>query len=61
MEHEWRIGTHMLLVGKPVRKKPLGRPRCRWVSNIMTDHGKIWGVVWTGLAWPGIRISGRLL
>jgi hypothetical protein len=42
MEHEWRrIGTHMLLVGKPEGKKPLGRPRHRWVSNIMMDHGKI--------------------
>jgi hypothetical protein len=23
-----------LLVGKPEGKKPLGRPRCRWMHNI---------------------------
>jgi hypothetical protein len=26
-----------LLVGKPERKRPLGRPRCRWVDNIKMD------------------------
>jgi hypothetical protein len=24
-------------VGKPERKKPLGRPRCRWMDNIKMD------------------------
>jgi hypothetical protein len=23
-----------ILVGKPEGKRPLGRPRCRWVNNI---------------------------
>jgi len=26
-----------VLVGKPGGKRPLGRPRRRWVNNIMTD------------------------
>jgi hypothetical protein len=26
-----------LLVGKPEGKKPLGRPRCRWIDNIKMD------------------------
>jgi hypothetical protein len=30
-----RRGTH--LVGKPERKRPLGRPRRRWVDNIKMD------------------------
>jgi hypothetical protein len=31
--------TYRLLVGKPVEKRPLGRPRCRWVDNIRMDLG----------------------
>jgi len=27
----------MVLVGKPEGKRPLGRPRRRWVDNIMMD------------------------
>jgi hypothetical protein len=30
-----------LLVGKPEGKKPLGRPRHRWVDNIKMDLGEI--------------------
>ena len=26
-------GAHMVLVGKPDGKRPLGRPRRRWVDN----------------------------
>jgi hypothetical protein len=29
--------AYMLLVGKPEAKRPLGRPRCSWISNIKTD------------------------
>ena len=28
---------HRVLVGKPEVKRPLGRPRRRWVDNIMMD------------------------
>jgi len=30
-------GVYRVLVGKPERKRPLGRPRRRWVDNIRTD------------------------
>jgi hypothetical protein len=32
-----KTNTYRLLVGKPEGKKPLGRPRRRWVSNIKMD------------------------
>jgi len=31
------IGVYRVLVGKPEGKRPLGRPRLRWVDNIRTD------------------------
>jgi hypothetical protein len=39
-------------VGKPEEKKPLGRPRHRWVDNIKMDLLEIGcgGVDWIGLA-----------
>jgi hypothetical protein len=39
-------------MGKPERKRPLGRPRCRWVDNVRMDLGEVeWGDVdWIGLA-----------
>jgi hypothetical protein len=41
-----------LLVGKPNRKRPLGRSRHRWVENIMMDLGEVGlgDVDWIGLA-----------
>jgi hypothetical protein len=34
------------LVGKPEGKRPLGRPRHRWVDNIKMDLSEIgWGVM----------------
>jgi hypothetical protein len=30
-------GVHRVLVGKPERKRPLGRPRRRWDDNIKMD------------------------
>jgi hypothetical protein len=30
-------GTYRVLVVKPERKRPLGRPRCRWAYNIGMD------------------------
>jgi hypothetical protein len=39
-------------VGNPEGKRPLGRPRRRWVDNIRVDLGEVgWGDVdWIGLA-----------
>jgi hypothetical protein len=41
-----------LLVGKLEGKRPLVRPRCRWMDNIRMDLGEMgWGDVdWIGLA-----------
>jgi hypothetical protein len=32
---------YSLLVGKPERMRPLGRPRHRWVDNNRTDLGEM--------------------
>jgi hypothetical protein len=44
--------VYRLLVGNPDGKRPLGRPRRRWVDNIRMDLGEVgWnGVDWIGLA-----------
>jgi hypothetical protein len=44
--------TYRLLVGKPEGKRPLGRPRRRWVDNIRMYLREVgWGDVdWIGLA-----------
>jgi len=31
------IVVYRILVGKPERKRPLGRHRCRWEDNIKMD------------------------
>jgi hypothetical protein len=43
--------AYRLLVGKPEGKRPLVKPRCRWVDNIRMDLGEVgWGDVdWIGL------------
>jgi len=45
-------GVYRVLVGKPEGKKPLGRPRRRWVDNIRMDLQEVGcGYVdWIGLA-----------
>jgi hypothetical protein len=43
--------VYRLLVGKPEGKKPLGRPRCRWINNTKDLSEIRMGVVdWIGLA-----------
>jgi hypothetical protein len=50
MGEKWN--EYRLLVGKPEGKRPLGRPRRRWVDNIRMDLLEIEcsGVDWTDLA-----------
>jgi hypothetical protein len=52
-----------ILVGKPEGKRPLSRPRRRWVDNIKPDLIEIGrdGVDWIGLIWLRIGTSGGLL
>ena len=42
---------YRVLVGKPEGKRPLGRPRRRWVDNIRTDHQELVSgyIDWIGL------------
>jgi hypothetical protein len=49
---EEKKNVYGLLVGKPEGKRPLGRPRRRWVDNIRMDLGEVgWGGVdWIDLA-----------
>jgi hypothetical protein len=44
--------AYRLLVGKPEGRRPLGRPRCRWLDNIRMNLVEVgWGDVdWIGLA-----------
>jgi hypothetical protein len=35
--------TYRILVGKREEKRPLGRPRRRWVGNIKMDLRERWG------------------
>jgi hypothetical protein len=53
--------VYRLLVGKSEGKRPLGRPRCRWVDNIkmhLLETG-LGGVDWIGL--PQDRDKWRAL
>ena len=45
-------GVYRLLVGKPEGRRPLARPRCRWVDNIRMDLQEVGcGYMdWIGLA-----------
>jgi hypothetical protein len=45
-------GEYWVLVGKPVGKRPLGRPRHRWEENIRMDFQEVGcgGMDWIGLA-----------
>ena len=45
-------GVYRVLMGKPDGRRPLGRPRHRWMYNITTDHQEVGcGFMdWIGLA-----------
>jgi hypothetical protein len=68
--------AYRLLVGKPEGKRPLGRPRLRWMDNeyihikkeVSLPHSVLgwilerWdGVMWAGLVWLKIGTGGELL
>jgi hypothetical protein len=50
-KHVKKKNAYWISVGMPERKRPVGRPRCRWV-NIKMDLREIgWdGMDWTDLA-----------
>ena len=47
-----RRDAYRVLIGKPVGKRPLGRPRRRWEDNIKLDLEEVnwFGMDWTDLA-----------
>jgi hypothetical protein len=53
--------VYSLLVGKPEGKRPLGRPRRRWIDNIKKDLLEIGVMLWTELVWLRISTGGELL
>jgi hypothetical protein len=44
--------AYRILVGKPEGKRPLGKPRCRWVDNIKMYLGEI--------GWDGVDRIGLI-
>jgi hypothetical protein len=53
-------GEYSIFVGRPERRRPLGRPRRRWEDNIKKDLGEIefGDVDWIHLAQD--RAGGKL-
>jgi hypothetical protein len=49
---------YRILVGKLQVRRPLGRPRGRWVDNIKMGPREIGWEVWTGFICLRIRTSG---
>jgi hypothetical protein len=49
------------VLGKLERKRPLGRPRRRWVDNIRMDLQEVDVGIWTRLGWPRIETGGGSL
>jgi len=56
-----RKGAYKILVGKPERKRLLGRPRLRYDDNIEMDLQEVGWRAWTGLMWLKIGTRGGLL
>ena len=54
-------GVYRVLVGKPEGRRPLGRPRRRWVDNIRMHPQEVGVGIWTGLGWVRIETGGRRL
>jgi hypothetical protein len=56
-----RKNAYKILVGKPEGRRPLGRPRLKWVDGIKMDLREIG---WDGMDWIDLaqdRVSGGLL
>jgi hypothetical protein len=46
---EVKRNVYRILVGKPEAKRPVGRPRHRWVDNIKMNI-KLYGMLWIDVA-----------
>jgi len=56
-----RGGVYRVLVGKQEGRRPLGRPRRRWVDNIRMDLQEVGCGYMDGMGWPRIEIGGGRL
>ena len=54
-------GVYRVLVGKPEGRRPLGRPRRRWVDNIRTDLQEVGCGYMDWMCWPRIQTGGGRL
>ena len=55
---------YRVLVGKPEGRRPLGRPRCRWVDNMGEERGCIgswWGNRREGDHWGDLGVDGWII
>jgi hypothetical protein len=63
--HVARMGeerkVYKVLVGKPERKRPIGRPRRRWEDGIRMDLREIGLGIWIGFDWLRTGTGGGLL
>jgi hypothetical protein len=46
-----KMNAYRILVWKPEGRRPLGRPRCKWVDNIRIDLREI---EWDGVDWVDV-------
>jgi len=53
-------GVYRVLVGKLEGRRPLGRPRRRWIILGLISRRLDVGI-WTGLGWPRIETGGERL
>jgi hypothetical protein len=52
-----KSNAYRLFVGKPQGKRPLGRPRRRWVDNIKMD---LLEIGWGGVDWIGLARNNKI-
>ena len=66
MEHAARVekrrGAYKILVGKPERKRPLGRRKLRWEDNIKMDLQDVGcGMDWIDQAQDRVRLQAVVI
>ena len=59
--HMGERGVYRFLVGKPEGRRPLGRPRRRWVDNIRMDLQEVGCGHVDCIGWPRIETGGICL
>jgi hypothetical protein len=54
-------GVYRVLEGRPEGKRPFGKPRIKWETNITLGLQEVgWMVAWTGLIWLRIGTGSGL-